>query len=372
MMQKIKVNLPLNNYEIRIGPGLLGNACEALSALGFKGKLVIITNPVIKGLYGDGLQANLEAAGFDVSVLEVSDGEHFKSLEQAGKLYLRLIDVQAERMTPVLALGGGVIGDLVGFVSATYMRGVPLIQIPTTFLSQVDSSIGGKVAVNHGRLKNNIGAFYQPKMVITDVSTLKTLPEKELINGLAEAIKYGIICDQSLFQIIESKIEQIKCRDEGILTEVICRCAGIKVAIVEKDEKDTGLRNVLNYGHTIGHAIETVSDFRVTHGQGVSIGMVAAGLISRKMGILSDSDLNRIKSVLIKSDLPVKIPDLDIHELWQALKHDKKKVEGKIRFILPKSIGEVFVCEEVSTTLIEQVLREMHEKTQDLRHDYRK
>jgi 3-dehydroquinate synthase len=371
-MHNIKVNLHLNNYEIRIGSGLLEKASEALSDLGFNGKLVIITNPVVKVLYGDMLRADLEAAGFDASVLIVPEGEDFKSLEQAGKLFLGLNEIHAERTTPILAVGGGVMGDLAGFVSATYMRGVPLVQIPTTLLSQVDSSIGGKVAVNHGRLKNNIGAFYQPKMVITDVSTLKTLPEKEMNNGLAEAIKYGIICDKGLFQIIESEIERIKSFDERILTEVICRCAGIKAKIVEKDEKDTGLRNILNYGHTIGHAIETVSDFRVSHGQAVSIGMVTAGLISLKMGFLSDSDLNRIEAVLIKSALPVKIPGLDIDDLMQALKHDKKKKEGKIRFILPKSIGEVFFSDEASTALIEQVLREMNEETEDLRQHYRK
>ncbi len=367
MTKTLKVNLPLNNYEVRIGSGLLGNVGEALSELGFRGNVVVITNPVVKDLYGDTLQANLEITGFKVSVLVVLEGEDFKSLEQAGKLYLLLNEIQAERTTPVLALGGGVIGDLAGFVSATYMRGVPLIQIPTTFLSQVDSSIGGKVAVNHGRLKNNIGTFYQPKMVITDASTLRTLPGKEMSNGLAEAIKYGIICDKGLFQIIESEIEKIKSCDERILTDVISRCVGIKAAIVEKDEKDTGLRNILNYGHTIGHAIETVSDFRSTHGQAVSIGMVAAGLISQKMGFLSDSDLNRIKSLLIDAGLPVKILGLDITELLGIIKHDKKKIEGKTRFVLPESIGKVIICDEVSATLIEQVLREIYEETKDLR-----
>jgi 3-dehydroquinate synthase len=367
MTKYLKVNLPLNNYEVRIGSGLLGNAGEALSELGFRGKMVIITDPVVKGLHGDTLQTNLEKAGFEASVLVVPEGEDYKSLEQAGELYLLLNEIQAERTTPVLALGGGVIGDLAGFVSATYMRGVPLIQIPTTFLSQVDSSIGGKVAVNHGRLKNNIGTFYQPKMVITDISTLRTLPGKEMSNGLAEAIKYGIICDKDLFQIIESELGKIKSCDERILTDVIARCVGIKAAIVEKDEKDTGLRNILNYGHTIGHAVETVSGFRVTHGQAVSIGMVAAGLISQKMGFLSDSDLNRIKSLLINAGLPVKIPGLVISELLRTLKHDKKKVEGKIRFVLPESIGKVRICDEASTSLIEQVLREMYEETKDLR-----
>ena len=235
------------------------------------------------------------------------------------------------------------IGDLAGFVAATYMRGVPLFQIPTTLLAQVDSSIGGKVAVNHGQMKNNIGTFYQPRMVLSDTSTLKTLPKQEFINGMAEIIKYGIICDKDLFRLIENNLEQLKSLDAKLVENVISRCAGIKASVVEKDEKDLGLRNILNYGHTVGHAVETVSGFQLTHGQGVAIGMVAAGLISQRLGILADSDLQRIQSTLLRVGLPVKIPGLPVDKLIQAMKHDKKKVEGKIRFVLPKAIGEVFI-----------------------------
>ena len=275
-MRTIKVNLARKSYEVQIGPGLLNQVGERLQRLGLRGKAVIITNPAVKRLYGDGLKAALEAAGFVPVVLEVPDGEEHKSLEEAAGLYERLSQEKVERLTPVLALGGGVVGDLAGFVAATYLRGVPLFHIPTTLLAQVDSSIGGKTGVNHGRLKNIIGAFYQPGLVISDIATLKTLTEKEFRNGMAEVIKYGVIQDVGLFESIESNLERLQARDMEMLEEVVWRCVAIKAEIVEKDENDLGIRNILNYGHTVGHAIETVSDFVIGHGQAVAIGMLVA------------------------------------------------------------------------------------------------
>jgi 3-dehydroquinate synthase len=326
--------------------------------MGFK-KSVIIPIGCYE-MYGHALEDDLKKAGYNVAVLEVPDGEEYKSLEQAGKLYLQLNDFQTERMTPVLALGGGVIGDLAGFVAATYMRGVPLFHIPTTLLSQVDSSIGGKVAVNHSRMKNNIGTFFQPKLVLADLNTLKTLPEKELVNGMAEVIKYGVIRDPDLFNLLETNIERIKSLDMELVEEVVARCAGIKAAVVETDEKDMGLRNILNYGHTIGHTVETVSGFRIHHGSGVGIGMVAAGMISQKMGILPLEDLKRINDLVMKAGLPVRIPGLDIPAMLKAMQHDKKKLEDKVRFILPKTIGEVFISDEVSASTLNEVLESIN------------
>jgi 3-dehydroquinate synthase len=358
-MKKIEVKLAERSYQILIGPGLLAETGTILRELGLKNKVVIITNPVIKRLYGARLQTELNDSGYESTIVEVPEGEEHKSLAEAGRLYSWLSEVKAERSTPVLALGGGVIGDLAGFVAATYMRGVPLVQIPTTLLAQVDSSIGGKTAVNHERLKNNIGTFYQPKVVLSDISTLRTLPEAELENGLAEAIKYGVVRDSELFGIIENNLAKLKKADKTLCEEIVFRCAGIKADLVEKDERDVGIRNILNYGHTTGHGIEPVSDFKIAHGQAVAIGMAVAATISQRKNILSSGESDRIKSVIAKAGLPVKVPQFEVGKIIQAMQHDKKRVEGKNRFILPKSIGEVFMTDEVTDSMVESVLKDL-------------
>ena len=361
-MKKVKVRLGSNSYQIHIGSGILIQTGHQLKENGFTGNLVIITNPVVKRLYGDTLKQNLTRDGFRVITLQVPDGEEQKSLEVAGRLYNELTNSYAERTTPILALGGGVIGDLAGFVAATYLRGVPLIQIPTTLLAQVDSSIGGKVAINHDQLKNKIGAFYQPKLVITDIATLKTLDTKTLIDGLAEVIKYAVIRDKELLTYIEGNLDKIKSLDDRALEEIVFRSAKIKAEIVEKDEKDLGLRAILNYGHTVGHAIESASDFKVEHGKAVAIGMLAAAKISNRMGILDKNELLRLKSLIERAGLPTKIPNLKVKEIIQTIKHDKKILRGKLRFILLKSIGSVFT-DEVSPSLVEQILVDWNEET---------
>lgn len=359
-MREVKVRLGSNSYHICIGSGLLMSAAHRLKESGFAGKLVVITNPIVKRLYGNALKRSLAGEGFKVAVLSVTDGEEQKSLEVAARLYNELTDLYAERATPILALGGGVIGDLVGFVAATYMRGVPLIQIPTTLLAQVDSSIGGKVAVNHGRLKNKIGVFYQPRLVISDISTLKTLPAREFISGLAEVIKYGVIRDKEFFAYLEENLDRIKSLDEEVLEEVVYRSARIKAEIVEKDEQDLGLRNLLNYGHTVGHALESVSDFKLEHGEAVALGMVAAARISNKLGLLDKSELIRLESVIERAGFPTELPNLDVARITQAIKHDKKILRGKIRFILPRALGDVFITDEVSLSLVAEVLDNWH------------
>jgi 3-dehydroquinate synthase len=355
-MKKLKVKLDTNSYEILIGSGGLRHAGHQLKEKGFAGKVIIITNPIVNKLYGNALKQGLTRDGFETIFLEVPDGEEQKSLEAAGRLYHELTNHSAERTTPILALGGGVTGDLAGFVAATYLRGVPLVQIPTTLLAQVDSSIGGKVAVNHGQLKNNIGAFYQPRLVITDIDTLNTLPAKELVNGLTEVIKSAVIWDREFFVYLERNLEPIKSLDAKLLDGIVFQSARIKAEVVEKDEKDIGLRNILNYGHTIGHAIESVSDFKMGHGEAVAIGMLAAGRISNRMGILDQQELARLKCVIEKVGLPTEMPSLKPKRLIQAMEHDKKVLEGRIRFVLPKSIGTVFITDEVSPSLIERTL----------------
>ncbi len=362
-MKKVRVRLGSNSYNIHIGPGLLTQTGPKLKEIGFSDKLVIITDPTVKSLYSNTLKESLTSSGFKVLILEVPEGEEQKSLETAGRLYRELTDFYAERTTPILALGGGVIGDLSGFVAATYLRGVPLIQIPTTLLAQVDSSIGGKVAVNHGLLKNKIGAFYQPRLVISDITTLKTLSTGELSDGLAEAIKYGIIWDEEFFTYLEENLNQIKSLDEGALETIVFRSAKIKAEVVGKDERDFGLRNILNYGHTVGHAIESVSDFKVRHGEAVAIGMLAAARISNKLGMFDKNELIRLKNVIAGAGLPTEVPSLQLERLIQAIRHDKKILQGKIRFVLSKSIGDVFITDEVSPSLIEQALVDWNEET---------
>jgi len=355
-MKKVRVRLGSNSYDICVSPGLLAQTGRLLKKLGFKDKLAIITDTTVRSLHGSALKDSLTGEGFEVTMLEVPEGEEQKSLETAGNLYHELSHCHVERNTPILALGGGVIGDLAGFVAATYMRGVPLIQIPTTLLAQVDSSIGGKVGLDHGQLKNKIGAFYQPKLVISDITALKTLPPRELSDGLAETIKYAMIRDSKFLSYIEKNLDRIKSLDEGALEEIVFRSARIKAEIVEKDERDLGLRHILNYGHTVGHAIESASDFKVGHGEAIAIGMMAAARISNRMDILGENELIRLEDIIKRAGLPTEMPNLEADKLNQAMEHDKKMARGRIRFVLPSSIGKVFITDEVSSSLIEQAL----------------
>jgi 3-dehydroquinate synthase len=357
-MKRIRVNLRDRSYGVNIGSGILAQTGSWLKTRGLAGRLVVITNPVVRSLYAEALERSLAGEGFTaLDFLEVPDGEEQKSLETAGRLYLEMERCLAERMTPVVALGGGVIGDLAGFVAATYKRGVPLVHIPTTLLAQVDSSIGGKVAVDHGQLKNEIGVFYQPWLVISDIATLKTLDAKTLGDGLAEVIKYGVIRDRGLLAYLEANLARIKAFDEPVLEKIVSRSVEIKAEIVSRDEYDLrGLRAILNYGHTIGHAIESVSGFQVGHGEAVAIGMLAAARISRQMGILGRRELGRLESLLEKVGLPTRIPDLEVESLVSAMQHDKKVSGGKVRFVLPRELGRVFITDDVDLSLVRQVL----------------
>jgi len=357
-MRQVDVVLGSKSYPVHIGSGLLSRAGRYLRKGGFAGRLVVITDAAVKKLYGAALGQTLEADGFQVSTLEVPPGEEQKSLESAGRLYQELTAVRAERATPVLALGGGVIGDLAGFVAATYQRGVPLVQLPTTLLAQVDSSVGGKVAVDHGQLKNMIGAFYQPEMVIADTSTLKSLPGEELVNGLAEVIKSAAIRDGRFFSFLEENMERIKALDEDVLEETVYQSVRIKAGVVAEDELDLGSRHILNYGHTIGHAIESASGFKVKHGTAVAIGMVAAARISNKMGLLDENDVNRLIKVIELAGLPTKMPHFKVENIMPAMQHDKKVREGRTRFVLLRSIGDTVVTDDVPPSLIKEVLAE--------------
>jgi 3-dehydroquinate synthase len=358
-MKKIDIRLGQNSYSVYIGSGILSQTGQILKELGYGDKAVIITNPVVKKLYGTQLKQCLVDAGLSATVMEVPEGEEYKSLESAGTLYQQLAEFGAERSTPILALGGGVIGDLAGFVAATYMRGVPLVQLPTTLLAQCDSSIGGKTAVNHGQLKNEIGAFYQPKMTISDTITLKTLPREDLTSGLGEVIKYAIIKDEQFFVYLEKHLDLIKALDDNVLEDIVANSARIKAEVVEIDEKDTGLRNILNFGHTVGHAVESVTNFQVAHGQAVAIGMIAAAKIASELGIFDSGSVTRLKNLLEKAGLMTKLPVPEVKQVMQTMRYDKKVQSGKIRFVLPRTIGQVFIADDVSNAIVEKVLGEM-------------
>ncbi len=355
-MRKVEVALGGKSYEVYIGPGLLAHTGPWLQENGFSGKLVIITDPTVNKLYGDLLNQVLTKDGFMVNTLLVPEGEEHKSLETAGRLYHELTNYHVERETPILALGGGVIGDLAGFVAATYLRGVPLVQMPTTLLAQVDSSVGGKVAVDHGQLKNMVGAFYQPRLVIADTNALKTLPTGELANGLAEVIKSAAIRDERFFAFLEENLKRIKSLDEDALEEIVFQSVRIKAEVVAKDELDLGLRNILNYGHTIGHALESVSDFSIRHGNAVAIGMLTAAKISHMMGILNENEVVRLRKVIEQAGLPSEMPHLRPTEIIKAMQHDKKIRRDRVKFVLLKSIGNVFITDEVSQSLVERIL----------------
>lgn len=358
-MIKVKVELNKNSYEIYIGSGLLPRVGLWLKGKFSSDKAVIITDTSVRKLYADILEHSLTNAGFTVAVLEVPPGEEQKTLATAGRLYNRLAEAFTERSSLILALGGGVIGDLAGFVAATYMRGVPFVQVPTTLLAMVDSSIGGKTAVDHGSLKNMIGAFYQPKMVVADVDTLKTLPKVELSNGMAEIIKHAVTRDKEFFDYLKENMTAAMSFNTGVLQDIIEKNARIKGQVVETDEKESGLRTMLNYGHTVGHAVETVMDFRIKHGQAVAIGMMAAAKISARLGFIREEEVNQLELLIHEAGLPVRVPEFNREEkekLLEAIRHDKKVLDGKIRFVLLKSLGNAIISDKVDTGLIGEVL----------------
>ncbi len=344
------------NYDVLIGPGLLEKSGSLLTAYGFSSKSVIITDSHVGRIYSSILQQSLLSSGFEVDILEIPVGESSKSIDMAARLYTELTNVKAERNTLILALGGGVVGDLAGFVAATYLRGIPLIQIPTTVLAQCDSSIGGKVAVNHGQLKNKIGTFYQPKLTISDINTLRTLSVRELSDGLAEVIKYGIILDISFFDYLEKNMSNIRSLDTQTMEALVTKSVKFKSHIIEQDEFDLGIRNVLNYGHTIGHAIESTSEMTIWHGEAVAMGMIAEARLANKLGMLSELEVTRITNLVLAAGLPTENQIEITDNFFRLMQHDKKVNLGKIRFALPQGLGGVTLVDDIPIDLIKLVL----------------
>jgi 3-dehydroquinate synthase len=354
-MSILNVELGDRSYPIYIGQSLLGDAGLIRPYITGQ-QVMVVSNETVAPLYLDKVISSLD--GFQVYTHILPDGEEFKNLEVLDGIFDALLRVPCDRQTTLIALGGGVVGDITGFAAACYQRGVPFIQIPTTLLAQVDSSVGGKTAVNHPRGKNMIGAFYQPKCVIADTTTLNTLEDRQLSAGLAEVIKYGLIRDPQFFDWLEHNIDKLQQRDAGALSEAIHRSCKNKAEVVAEDELEGGVRALLNLGHTFGHAIEAGMGYgNWLHGEAVATGMLMAADLSQRSGWISSSDVQRIGALLKKAGLPVEPPaELDTEKYLELMKVDKKVQQGRIRLVLLRKLGNAFVSDDYSRELLMQTL----------------
>ena len=406
-MKEIKVKITEDKeYKVCIEKGILINLGEHLSKTIENKRIIVITNPLVNCFYGVKLLSSLKKGGFNlnlIDLIEISDGEKYKSLSTAKYLYDELLKRKADRTTTLIALGGGVIGDLTGFVAATYMRGLPLVHIPTTLLAQVDSSIGGKVAVDHPLAKNIIGSFYQPKAVYTDPEVLQTLSDKDIKNGIVEAIKISVIKSPTFFKWLEKNISRLLKKHRDLLCELVKEAVSLKVDIVLKDPRERGLRKVLNFGHSIGHALEVEAGYQdLSHGEAVALGMLIETKIARNRGICSEEFEGQIKQILSflpssllslsavssspsspspslsspSSPLPFPhsslsfprkresisilkyIKNIDYNQFWETLTLDKKNSQGKITFILPEALGKVALIDDINK---EEVIKALEE-----------
>ena len=346
-MQTLRVELGNRAYQIRIGSWLITRP-ELLVPFVRGGRAALVTNVTVAPLYLEPLAAGLIASGIDVVRIIVPDGEAYKNWETLNAVYDHLLEAHCDRQTTLIALGGGVIGDLAGFAAATYQRGVSFVQVPTTLLAQVDSSVGGKTAINHPRGKNMIGAFHQPLAVLADVNTLATLPERELRAGLAEVIKHGLIRDLGFFEWIEANIGPLLARDTEALVHAVRRSCEIKAEIVALDERETGPRALLNLGHTFGHAIETAMGYGAwLHGEAVAVGMVMAADLSQRLGSLGKDDVSRVVALLKRTGLPVAVGDISPPRFLELMSVDKKAAGGRVRFILLDRLGSAAIRGDV-------------------------
>ncbi|MDY0211466.1 MAG: 3-dehydroquinate synthase [Desulfuromonadaceae bacterium] len=340
-MQQMKVELAERSYYIVQGDGSLTHLGELLASLQLAEHVVVITNDVVGPLYGSQVEHELQQAGYRVDTIVLPDGEEYKNAHTLDIVYTYMLERACDRNTTIVALGGGVIGDMAGFAAATYMRGIPFVQIPTTLLAQVDSSVGGKTAINHPLGKNMIGAFYQPLKVVIDTSTLDTLEKRHFRAGLAEVVKYGIIADGEFFAWIEDNFEALLRREPAALGYAIMRCCSIKADIVARDETEQSVRALLNFGHTFGHAVEQLCGYGVVlHGEAVSIGMVVAARISAAMGFCTSNDILRVEDILYKCGLPTIVPaQFTSAQYVTSMMRDKKVSSGRLRMVLNQGIG---------------------------------
>lgn len=363
MQSVISVQLPQKSYDVVIAPGSLDRLGAQLPKAKSGSKVLLVSNPAIFEHYGQRAIASLANAGFDVATCVLPAGEQYKTLATLQLIYDAALAHRVERSSTFVALGGGVIGDMTGFAAATWLRGVSVVQVPTTLLAMVDAAIGGKTGVNHPQGKNLIGAFHQPQLVLIDPQVLTTLPEREFRAAIAEVIKYGVIWDAELFAQLEQapSLERLSDMDAALLQDILTRSCQAKAHVVSKDEKEGGLRAILNYGHTIGHAVESLTGYQTfNHGEAVAIGMVAAGQIAVELNFWSAESAQRQDALIRKADLPTQIPaDVDIEAILVALQSDKKVQSGQVRFVLPTQIGVVTITDQVPADRIRQVLKQL-------------
>ncbi|UCH48326.1 MAG: 3-dehydroquinate synthase [Betaproteobacteria bacterium] len=355
----LEVSLDARSYPIVIGNGILDDS-KLIAAHLTGDRVVVVTNDTIAPLFLERLESSLRKARVNVLAIKLPDGEQYKTWQTLNSIFDAMLAARCDRTTTIIALGGGVIGDVAGFAAATYQRGIAYIQIPTTLLAQVDSSVGGKTAINHPLGKNMIGAFYQPRLVIADIATLATLPERELAAGLAEVIKYGAIMDAEFFVWLEDNMDRLVAREPEALAqavEVSCRC---KAQIVAADEREAGTRAVLNFGHTFGHAIETGLGYgEWLHGEAVAAGMLLAARLSARQGEISNEDVSRLQTLLDRAGLPTKAPAFGAKRYLELMGHDKKVHKGRLRLVLLRAIGEAYLSADFSAPELTRVLQDI-------------
>ncbi len=359
-MIDVPVKLGPRSYRILVGAGLLSQAGPEISRLGVGRKLALLTDPAIQSLYGEIVAQSLAGAGFDVTTVLLPEGERAKTLEVAASTWDRLLEAGLDRGSAVIALGGGAVGDLAGFVAATYMRGMHFVQLPTTLLAQVDASIGGKTAIDHPRAKNLIGAFHQPRLVLADTGALQSLPEREYRSGLAEVIKHGIVLDAGYFDEVERNAAALAKREPETLEQIVAGSCRLKASVIERDEQEAELRHVLNYGHTIGHAIEAVTGYaRFAHGEAVSLGMVAEAGVAERLGLAATETRARQVHLLETMGLPVREVGEAPERVIEAMARDKKGKEGRVPFVLAPEIGRFRIVFDVPKPVILEALAEL-------------
>ncbi|MCC6484109.1 MAG: 3-dehydroquinate synthase [Armatimonadetes bacterium] len=362
-MAEVAVSLGERSYSITIEPGLLSRVGDVLAATVRQKRLAVVTQKRVWQMWGNELQSSLSRSGLECSVIQTPNGESAKSLTWVRHLYSEFARAGIDRSSTVAAFGGGAVGDLAGFAAASWLRGVDFVQIPTTLLAQVDASVGGKVGVNLPIGKNLVGAFWQPRAVLIDSNVLETLPKRDRRSGLAEVIKYGIILDKEFFDYVKSHRGKLLSREPSAIVEAIKRSCELKAYVVTNDERESGLRAILNYGHTIGHAVEAAGKYSgIKHGEAVSIGMVQASRLSVMVGMLSDSECQEIRSVLASFGLPVEVPaELDRDTMLKSIALDKKSKGGRVRFVLARGIGQVELSEAVTPEMVASVIHESQE-----------
>lgn len=344
MTRDLTVRLGDRSYDIKFGRGIASEVGSFSRELKMGKQVAVVSNPIVWKFWGEMIVSSFSSAGFSVHKVAIPDGESYKNSDTLNRIYDFLIEAGLDRQSFIVALGGGVIGDITGFAASTYLRGIPFIQIPTTLLAQVDSSVGGKTGINHRLGKNLIGTFYQPRLVVIDSAMLETLPDREYLSGLAEVVKYGVVCERRFFEFLESSVEQLLSRDSECVLETVRRCCELKASVVERDEREGSYRAVLNYGHTFAHAIEKLTEYsHFLHGEAVAVGMAHAARLAESRGYASTEDTMRIVNLLKSLRLPTEYTGFESDAYRSVMLRDKKVRDGGINFVFNKGIGDSLI-----------------------------